>query len=42
MNANKTEFMIFKQGGALSILNGKPPKFVNQLIFGSNISSTEK
>ena len=39
VKANKTEFMYFK---AISTLNGKPLKFVDQFTYlGSNISSTE-
>ena len=35
-------FARFNEDGALSSLNGKPPKFVDQFIYlGSNISSTE-
>ena len=34
--------MCFKQNGAISLLNGKPLKLVEQFIFfGSNISFTE-
>ena len=34
--------MSFKQNGAISSVNGKPLKFVDQFVyFGSNISSTE-
>ena len=41
-NANKTEYMCFKQKGAISTLNGKPLELVDQLTYlGSNISSTE-
>ena len=29
-NVNKTEFMCFKQEGAISILSGKPLKLVDQ------------
>ena len=41
--SDKTEFMMcFKQGIAISILNGKPMKLVNQFkYFDSNISSTK-
>ena len=42
MNANKTEFICFKQEGAVSTLFGKPLKLVHQFPYlGSNISSTE-
>ena len=43
MKSDKTEFMCFKQDAAISTLNGKPLKFVDQFIYlGSNISSTER
>ena len=39
---NKTEFMCFKQKGAISTLSSKPLKSVDKFTyFGSNISSTE-
>ena len=42
VNANKTEFMVLKQEGAISTLIGKPLKFVDQFTYlDSNISSTE-
>ena len=42
VNVNKTEFISFKQKGAISILNGKPQGLVDQFTyFSSNISSTE-
>ena len=42
MNSDKTEFMYFKQEGAIFTLNGKLLKFVDQFIYlDSNISSTE-
>ena len=41
-NANETDFMCFKQEGAISTLSGKPLELVDHLIYlGSNISSTE-
>ena len=39
--AVKTEFMCFKQDGAISILNGKPLKFDQITHLSHNISSTE-
>ena len=42
VKADKTQFMCFKQDGAISILSGKPLKLIDQFThFGSNISSTE-
>ena len=42
MNVNKTEFLCFKQEGAMSTLKGKSLKLVTQFTYlGSNISSTE-
>ena len=42
VNANKTEFMSFKQEGATSALSCKPLKLVNQFTYlGRNISSTK-
>ena len=42
MNSDKTEFMYFKQNGAISISNGKPLELVDQFPYlSSNISSTE-
>ena len=42
MNSYKTEFMYFKQDGAISTLNGKPLKLVDQFTYlCSNISLTE-
>ena len=42
MNANKTEFMYFKQEGAIFTLWGKPLKLVDQYTYlGSNILSTD-
>ena len=42
MNSNKTKFMCFNQDGAISSLNTKPLKLVDQVNYlGSNISSTE-
>ena len=42
MNANKTEYMCFKQKGTISTSSGKPLKSVDQYTyFSSNISSTE-
>ena len=42
MNANKIEFMGFKQKGAISTLSGKPKKSVDQFpYFGSKNSSTQ-
>ena len=42
LNSNKAEFMCFNQDGAISSLNGKPPKFVDQFLYiGRNISSME-
>ena len=41
MNANKTEYMSFKQEGAISTLNGGPLKLVNKFIcLSSSVSST--
>ena len=40
--SDKTEFMCFNQDDAISLLNGKPQKLVDQFIYlGSNIPSTE-
>ena len=42
MNANKIEFMCFKQEGAVSPLSGRPLKLVDKFTYlSSNISSTE-
>ena len=42
VNSDKTQFMCFNQGGAISSLNGKPLKEVHQFVYlGGNISSTE-
>ena len=42
VNSYKTEYMCFKQVGAISILKSKPLKLVDQLTyFDSNISSTD-
>ena len=42
MNADKTEFMHLNQDSAISSLNSKPMKLVDQFVYlGSNISSTE-
>ena len=42
MNISKTEYICFKQRGAISLLSGKPLNLVNKFIYlGSNISSTE-
>ena len=42
INANKTVFMWFKQGGALSTPSGEPLKLADQFTYlSSNISSTE-
>ena len=41
-NTDKTEFLSFNQDGAISSLNPKSLKFVDQLIYlDSSISSTE-
>ena len=41
-NINKTEFVYFKQNGAISTLSGWPLKLVDKFTYhGSNISSTE-
>ena len=41
-NANKTEFMCFKQKGSIFTLSGKSLKLVNKFTYlGSNIPSTE-
>ena len=43
VNANKTEFMCFKQEGAICTLCGRPLKSVDQFThLGSNISSSER
>ena len=42
VNVNETEFKWVKQDWAISILNGKPLKLLDQFTYlGSNISSTE-
>ena len=42
VNSHKTKFICFNQDGAISSLNGKPPKLVDHFIdLGSNISFTE-
>ena len=42
VNANKTEFMCFKQEGAVSTLSGRPIKLIDKITYlSSNISSTE-
>ena len=42
MNATKTDFICFKQVGAISTLRGKSLKLLNQFTYlGSNISSTK-
>ena len=42
VNANKTQFIYFKQKWVISTLTSKPLKLVDQLPYlGSNISSTE-
>ena len=42
MNAKKTEFMDFKQVGAISTLSGKHLKLVDKFMyFASSVSSTE-
>ena len=42
VTANKTEYIFFKQKGAISTLRGKPLKLVVLFkYFGGNISSTE-
>ena len=42
MNIDKTDYMCFKQEGAISTLNGRPLKLVDKFTYlGSNISSTE-
>ena len=42
VNANKTDYMSFKQKGAISILSGEHLKIVDQFMYlSSNISSTE-
>ena len=42
INSDKTKFMCFKQNGAISVLNDKTLKFIDQFIyFGSNISFTK-
>ena len=42
VNSDKTELVCFNQDGAMTLLNGKTMKLVDQLTyFGSNISSTE-
>ena len=42
VNANKTEYVCFKQKGAVSTLSGKPLKLEDQFTYlGSNISSDE-
>ena len=42
VNANKTDFICFKDEGVISNLNGKPLKLEDQFTYlSSNISSTE-
>ena len=42
VNANKTEYMCFKQKGAISTLSGESLKLVDKFTYlDSNISSTE-
>ena len=42
MNANKTEYMHFKQKGSISTISGKPQKLEDQFTYlGSNILSIE-
>ena len=42
MNIDKTEIICFNQDSAISSLNGKPLKLVDQFIYlGSNISSIQ-
>ena len=42
MNSDKTNFMCFDQDGAISSLNEKPLKLVDQFVYlGSNISSSK-
>ena len=42
VNSDKMEFVCFKQDGAISTINGKCLKIVDQFAYlGSNISSTE-
>ena len=42
MNTNKTEFICFKQEGAISTSSGMPLKLVDKFTYlGSNTSSTE-
>ena len=42
INSDKTVFMCFKQDGAISTLNGRPLKLVNQFTYlGSHILSTK-
>ena len=42
INSNKTEFMCFNQVGAISSLNGKPLKLVDDFTYlNRNMSSTE-
>ena len=42
MSSDKTEFMCFKQGGAIPTLNAKPLKLIDHFSYlGRNISSTE-
>ena len=40
INANKTEFMCFKQKGVVSTLSGRPIKLVDQLTFLKNSNSS--
>ena len=43
MNANKTEYLCFKQSDNTSTQSGKPLKLVNQFIYlSNNISSTKR
>ena len=42
MKTDETEFMCFNQGGAISSLNSKPLKLIDQFMYlDSNITSTE-
>ena len=43
INSDKTDFMCFKQNGAISVLNDKPLKLIDHFMYlGSNVSSTER
>ena len=43
INANKKEYMWFKQEGTISTLSGRPLKFMDKFTYlNSNISSTER